>query len=64
MNIFLNIVSVDHWVFYFNLLIEFMYIILKNGKFNFIDNHSYLFKCYNVDNAIYFQAIGQGLYKK
>lgn len=59
---FWNIVSVDHWVLFQSFDRIYVYNS-KNGKFNFINNHSYLFKCYNVDNAIYFQAIGQGLYK-
>jgi len=59
---FWNIVAVDHWVLFQSFNRIYIYNT-KDESFDFIDDHSYLFKCYNVDNSIFFQAIGEGLYE-
>jgi len=35
----------------------------KDGSFQFIDNHPNIFRCYKVNNGVYFQAVGEGLYE-
>lgn len=59
---FWNIVAVDHWVLFQSFNRIYVYNS-KDGSFDFIDHHSYLFKCYNVENSIFFQAVGEGLYE-
>ncbi|MCO6176007.1 LuxR family transcriptional regulator [Flavobacterium sp. NRK F10] len=59
---FWNIVAVDHWVLFQSFNRIYIYNT-KDESFNFIDDHSYLFRCYNVDSSIFFQAIGEGLYE-
>lgn len=59
---FWNIIAVDHWVLFQSFNRIYVYNT-KDGSFNFIDNHKYIFKCYKVENSIYFQAIDEGLYE-
>lgn len=59
---FWNIINLDQWVLFqsFNRIYVFN---SKDGSFQFIDNHPYIFRCYKVNNSIYFHAIGEGLYE-
>ncbi|WP_396137663.1 triple tyrosine motif-containing protein [Flavobacterium sp.] len=59
---FWNIISVDHWVLFQSFNRIYVYNT-KDDSFNFIDNHSYIFKCYKVENSVFFQAIGKGLFE-
>lgn len=59
---FWNIITVDHWVLFQSFNRIYIYNS-KDGSFKFIDNHPYLFKCYKVENSIFFQAVGEGLYE-
>jgi DNA-binding CsgD family transcriptional regulator len=59
---FWNIISLDNWVLFQSFNRIYVYNT-KDDKFQFIDNHSYIFRCYKVSNSIYFQAIGEGLYE-
>jgi ligand-binding sensor domain-containing protein/DNA-binding CsgD family transcriptional regulator len=59
---FWNIISVDHWVLFQSFNRIYVYNT-KDDSFNFIDNHRYIFKCYKVENSVFFQAIGEGLFE-
>ncbi|MCL9770064.1 LuxR family transcriptional regulator [Flavobacterium sp. HXWNR69] len=59
---FWNIITVDYWVLFQSFDRIYVYNT-KDGSFNFIDKQQYIFKCYKVENSIYFQAIGEGLYE-
>lgn len=59
---FWNIVSVDHWVLFQSFNRIYVYNT-KDDSFNFIDKHTYIFKCYKVENSVFFQAIGEGLFE-
>lgn len=59
---FWNIINLDQWVLFQSFNRIYVYNT-KNETFQFIDNHPYIFRCYKVNNSIYFQAIGEGLYE-
>lgn len=59
---FWNIINLDNW-FLFQSFNRIYIYNEKDGSFQFIDNHQYIFRCYKVNNSIYFQAIGEGLYE-
>lgn len=59
---FWNIISVDNWVLFQSFNRIYVYNT-KEDSFQFIDKHPYIFRCYKVNNSIYFQAIGEGLYE-
>ena len=59
---FWNIISFDHWVLFQSFNRIYVYNT-KDGKFQFIDKHPYIFRCYKINNSVYFQAIGEGLYE-
>lgn len=59
---FWTIINLDQWVVFQSFNRLYIYDT-KLKKFQFIDNHSNIFKCYNVNNSIYFQAVGEGLYE-
>lgn len=59
---FWNIISFDHWVLFQSFNRVYVYNS-KSGQFQFIDKHPYIFRCYKINNSVYFQAIGEGLYE-
>lgn len=59
---FWNIINLDQWILFQSFNRIYVYNT-KNDTFQFIDNHPYVFRCYKVNNSIYFQAIGEGLYE-
>lgn len=59
---FWNIINMDQWVLFQSFNRIYVYNS-KDGSFQFIDNHPYIFRCYKVNNSIYFQGIGEGLYE-
>jgi len=59
---FWNIINLDNWVLFQSFNRIYVYDT-KKGTFQFIDNHSNIFRCYKVNNSIYFQAVGEGLYE-
>jgi len=59
---FWNIISVDNWVLFQSFNRIYVYNS-KDGSFQFIDGHPNIFRCYKVNNSIYFQALGEGLYE-
>jgi len=59
---FWNIINMDQWVLFQSFNRIYVYNA-KDGSFQFIDNHPYIFRCYRVNGSIYFQAIGEGLYE-
>lgn len=59
---FWNIINLDHWVLFQSFKRIYVYNS-KDGSFQFIDNHPYIFKCYKINNSVYFQAVGKGLFE-
>jgi AraC family chitin signaling transcriptional activator len=59
---FWNIINMDQWVLFQSFNRIYVYNS-KEGTFQFIENHPYIFRCYKVNNSIYFHAIGEGLYE-
>ncbi len=59
---FWNIINLDQWVLFQSFNRIYVYNT-KEKTFQFIDKHPYIFRCYKVNNSIYFQAIGEGLYE-
>lgn len=59
---FWNIINTDHYVLFQSFNRIYVYNT-KEGSFQFIDNHPYIFRCYKVNNSIYFQGVGEGLYE-
>ncbi|WP_291127366.1 triple tyrosine motif-containing protein [Flavobacterium sp. UBA7682] len=59
---FWNIINLDHWVLFQSFNRIYVYNS-KDGSFQFIDNHPYIFRCYKINNSIYFQAVGEGFYE-
>ncbi|UPT70702.1 MAG: LuxR family transcriptional regulator [Flavobacterium sp. JAD_PAG50586_2] len=59
---FWNIINMDQWVLFQSFNRIYVYNS-KDGSFQFIDNHPYIFRCYKVNNSIYFQGVGEGLYE-
>lgn len=59
---FWNIINLDHWVLFQSFNRIYVYNS-KDGSFQFIDKHPYIFRCYKINNSIYFQAVGEGLYE-
>ncbi|WP_333599712.1 helix-turn-helix and ligand-binding sensor domain-containing protein [Flavobacterium sp.] len=59
---FWNIINLDQWVLFQSFNRIYVYNS-KDGSFQFIDNHPYIFRCYKINNSIYFQAVGEGLYE-
>ncbi|MFN7013417.1 MAG: two-component regulator propeller domain-containing protein, partial [Bacteroidia bacterium] len=59
---FWNIINLDQWVLFQSFNRVYVYNS-KDGSFQFIDNHPYIFRCYKINNSIYFQAVGEGLYE-
>jgi AraC family chitin signaling transcriptional activator len=59
---FWNIISLDDWVLFQSFNRIYVYNT-KTDTFQFIDNHPYIFRIYKVNNSVYFQAIGEGLFE-
>jgi len=59
---FWTIINIDQWVVFQSFNRLYIYDT-KLKRFQFIDNHSNIFKCYNVNNSIYYQAVGEGLFE-
>lgn len=59
---FWNIINLDQYVLFQSFNRIYVYNS-KDGSFQFIDNHPYIFRCYKVNNSIYFQGVGEGLYE-
>jgi AraC family chitin signaling transcriptional activator len=59
---FWNIINLDQWILFQSFKRIYVYNS-KDGSFQFIDNHPYIFKCYKINNSVYFQAVGKGLYE-
>ncbi len=59
---FWNIISLDDWVLFQSFNRIYVYNT-KTDSFQFIDNHPYIFRIYKVLNAVYYQAIGEGLFE-
>ena len=59
---FWNILNVEHWMIFQSFNRIYIYDT-DTQDFKFIDNHSYIFKCYIVDNSVYYQAMGEGLFE-
>ncbi len=59
---FWNIINLDQWVLFQSFNRIYVYNT-KDNSFQFIDKHPYIFRCYKINNSIYFQAIGEGLYE-
>lgn len=59
---FWNIVAIENWVLFQSFNRIYVYNI-KDQSFRFIDNHPYIFRVFNTNNSIYFQAINEGLYE-
>ncbi|WNM18073.1 helix-turn-helix and ligand-binding sensor domain-containing protein [Flavobacterium capsici] len=59
---FWNILEADNWILFQSFNRIYVYD-LKKKTFQFIDNHPYIFRIYKIDNSIYFQAVGEGLYE-
>ncbi len=59
---FWNIISLDNHVLFQSFNRIYIYDT-KDKSFQFINNNSTIFRCYKVNNTIYFQVIGEGLYE-
>lgn len=59
---FWNIISSDQYVLFQSFNRIYVYNS-KDGSFQFIDKYPYIFRCYKVNNSIYFQAVGKGLFE-
>lgn len=59
---FWNIIAFDHWVLFQSFNRIYIYN-LKDNTFQFSDVKKYIFKCYRVNNSIYYQSIGEGLFE-
>ncbi|NNT72841.1 LuxR family transcriptional regulator [Flavobacterium sp. IMCC34852] len=59
---FWNIINLDKWVLFQSFKRIYVYNS-KDDSFQFIDNHHYIFKCYKINNSVYFQTVGKGLYE-
>jgi len=59
---FWNIISLDQWVLFQSFKRIYVYNS-KDGSFQFIDNDSDIFKCYKINNSVYYQAVGNGLFE-
>jgi len=59
---FWNILNIDNWVLFQSFNRIYVYD-LKKKSFQFIDNFANIFRIYKVDNSIYFQAVGDGLFE-
>lgn len=59
---FWNILNIDNWVLFQSFNRIYVYD-LKKKTFQFIDNYANIFRIYKVDNSIYFQALGEGLFE-
>jgi len=59
---FWNIINLDHWVLFQSFNRIYIYN-LKDNTFQFTDVKPYIFKCYIVNNSIYYQSIGEGLFE-
>lgn len=59
---FWNIVAMDDYILFQSFNRIYIYN-LKSKKFQFIDNHHSIFRVYKINNSIYYQAIGEGIYE-
>lgn len=59
---FWNIINLDQYVLFQSFNRIYVYNS-KDDSFQFIDNHPYIFRCYKVNNSVYFQGVGEGLYE-
>ncbi len=59
---FWNILSLDDYILFQSFNRIYIYNA-KTQKFSTIDNHKYIFRTYKVNNTIYYQAIGEGLFE-
>jgi AraC family chitin signaling transcriptional activator len=59
---FWNILNYEQWVIFQSLNQIYIYD-MKSGKFNVIPSKSGILKSFQVDNAIYFQVVNEGLFE-
>ncbi|PDS26341.1 LuxR family transcriptional regulator [Flavobacterium branchiophilum] len=59
---FWNILSLDQYILFQSFNRIYVYNT-KSKSFQIIKNHPYIFRCYKVNNSIYFQAIGEGIFE-
>lgn len=59
---FWNIINVDQYVLFQSFNRIYVYNT-KEDSFQFIDRHPYIFRCYKVNNSVYFQGVGEGLFE-
>lgn len=59
---FWNIINIDDWIVFQSLKRIYIYHV-NDGSVNTIDSNSTITKMFNVDQSIYFQRIGKGIFK-
>ncbi len=59
---FWNIINVDDYMIFQSLKRIYIYNV-KNANVNTIDSNSTITKIYKVDESIYFQRLGEGIFK-
>lgn len=59
---FWNIIAFDHWVLFQSFNRIYIYNV-KDNSFQFSEVKKYIFKSYRVNNSIFYQSIGEGLFE-
>ena len=59
---FWNIIQMDDRVLFQSFNRIYVYDS-QRGTFQFIEKHPFIFRCFKINNSIYFQGIGEGLYE-